>query len=927
MATLLNAPAEREEAAAARGASSSPPPRRRPRPCSPAMKEAGFNVTHRLRADRDLRPRGRQRMARANGTRCPPPSRRRRRRARACATCRSKRSTCSIPTRWRRCRATARRIGEVMFRGNVVMKGYLKNKTATDEGVRGRLVSFRRSRRDASRRLHPAQGPLQGHHHLGRREHLVDRGGGRALQASRPCRPPPWWRSPTRNGARRRAPSSSSSPAQSATRRRADRVVPRATSPATSARATWCSPSCRRPAPARSRSSSCARWRRRCEGLRAPEAGRRARRQCADLVMRATCLRWCVGVPRRRCSRGDASHSRYADWAGHACVCPSGPPPGPRHINQPVTSEGEMMQGGVSLLSGERLMPVRDTCLGWPAAVGALALFVCCGAAMGQGAPPPPAVSVIPVASRQVTETGEFLGRVTAIDKVDIVARVAGFIEERNFTEGQKVKTGDLLFRLEQATYKAAVEQQRANLAKAKATAVNTALQLQRGQELVRNQNIPQSTLDQRAGRRRRGASRGDAGAGAARPGANQSRLYRDPLAHRWTDRTCHLHRRQPGQSLVRDPGDDRQPGPIYVIFQASERDVLEYSRRIAESADKSRMWSFTSSCPTAATYPHPGLSNFLDVQVDATTDTVAVRAQLPNPDGVLIPGGIVGVTVERGAPRSALTVPQSAVLLDQAGRYVLVVDSAKKRSSCGASRRRSTRGGHRRHERPQGRRAGHRRGHPEGAARADRDGDRRAGKLKRMFSGVFIDRPRLAFVISIVITLAGIIAITRDPDRAVPGYRAAAGAVCWQLPRRRRRSGRADGRPADRAAGQRHRQHALHQSASGSDGSYTLNVTFALGTDPDINTVNVQNRVSLADAAAARGGRRQGLTIRKKILGACCRSSPSSPRRTPTTAVSLATTRPSTSSTRSSAINGVGRSRCSVRSTIRCGSGSTPTG
>jgi membrane fusion protein (multidrug efflux system) len=57
----------------------------------------------------------------------------------------------------------------------------------------------------------------------------------------------------------------------------------------------------------------------------------------------------------------------------------------------------------------------------------------------------------------------------------------------------------------------------------------------------------------------------------------------------------------------------------------------------------------------------------------------VAVRAQLPNPDGVLIPGGIVGVTVERGAPRSALTVPQSAVLLDQAGRYVLVVDSAKK--------------------------------------------------------------------------------------------------------------------------------------------------------------------------------------------------------------------------------------------------------
>ena len=82
---------------------------------------------------------------------------------------------------------------------------------------------------------------------------------------------------------------------------------------------------------------------------------------------------------------------------------------------------------------------------------------------------------------------------------------------------------------------------------------------------------------------------------------------------------------------------------------------------------------------PNGSVYPHPGLSNFLDVQVDPTTDTVAVRAQVPNPEGLLIPGGVVGVTVERGAPRSALTVPQSAVLLDQAGRYVLLVDAAKK--------------------------------------------------------------------------------------------------------------------------------------------------------------------------------------------------------------------------------------------------------
>jgi membrane fusion protein (multidrug efflux system) len=82
---------------------------------------------------------------------------------------------------------------------------------------------------------------------------------------------------------------------------------------------------------------------------------------------------------------------------------------------------------------------------------------------------------------------------------------------------------------------------------------------------------------------------------------------------------------------------------------------------------------------PDGTLYPHPGLSNFIDVQADATTDTVTVRAQVPNPDGVLTAGGVVGVTVERGAPRSALTIPQSAVLLDQAGRYVLLVGADKK--------------------------------------------------------------------------------------------------------------------------------------------------------------------------------------------------------------------------------------------------------
>src|SRR5580692_3608790 len=222
----------------------------------------------------------------------------------------------------------------------------------------------------------------------------------------------------------------------------------------------------------------------------------------------------------------------------------------------------------------------RNQFNGKRAAIGTLVFVIYSGAAAAQGAPPP-AVTVSPVASRQVTDTGSgFIGRVVAIDKVDIVARVAGFIEQRNFTEGQQVKTGDLLFRIEQDTYKAAVDQQTASLAKAQASEVNTNLQLQRGQELIKNQNIPQSTVDQRAA---------DEKSAAADVLQAQALLEQAKINLAYTE--------------IRSPIDGRiglanftvgnlvspssgilativSQDPIYVTFQASEADVIVYKQR-----------------------------------------------------------------------------------------------------------------------------------------------------------------------------------------------------------------------------------------------------------------------------------------------------------------------------------------------------------
>ena len=324
-------------------------------------------------------------------------------------------------------------------------------------------------------------------------------------------------------------------------------------------------------------------------------------------------------------------------------------------------------------------MASLSSSLGKKAALATLVFLVCRGIAAAQGVAPPPAVSVAPVVSRQVTETADFVGRIVAVDKVDIVARVSGFIEERNFTEGQQVKAGDLLFRIEQATYKAAVDQQRANLARAKATQTNTALQLERGKELIANRTIPQSTLDQRAA---------DDAAAKADVMQAQALLEQAEINLGYTeirspiDGKIGLANFTVGNLVAPTSGTLARivsQDPIYVTFQASERDVLAYKRRLAASADKNPHVTIHLKLPDGTIYQQPGITNFLDVQVDPNTDTQIVRAQVPNPDGRLVPGGVVGVVVERGAPQAALVVPQAAVQLDQAGRYVLVVDAAKK--------------------------------------------------------------------------------------------------------------------------------------------------------------------------------------------------------------------------------------------------------
>ena len=310
------------------------------------------------------------------------------------------------------------------------------------------------------------------------------------------------------------------------------------------------------------------------------------------------------------------------------------------------------------------------------AAVLALNLVTAALAAAQQAQPAAVPVGTVYAERQSISNIRDFVGRVEATGRVDIRARVQGYLEQVLFKEGDIVKKGDQLYQIEKGLFQAAVEAAKGALERSKAAKTLTAIQLQRAQELLEKNAGTAVARDQAlaADQQAQGQILADQ---ANLDTANINLGYTDiasPIAGKVSKTNVTA-----GNVVGPDSGILTlivSQDPMYISFPVSQRELLQaqLSGRMGDIAGIKIKIRFADG----STYKQEGTVNFVDVSVDRATDTVLARATMPNPDGALIDGQLVSVAVEAGAPQDKVVVPQAALIADQQGVYVFAVEDGK---------------------------------------------------------------------------------------------------------------------------------------------------------------------------------------------------------------------------------------------------------
>lgn len=319
--------------------------------------------------------------------------------------------------------------------------------------------------------------------------------------------------------------------------------------------------------------------------------------------------------------------------------------------------------------------------------LAALIVALSAGTASAQAPAGPPAVGVAKVARTPIIETERFIGRIQAVEQVNLVARVTAFIEQIVFKEGDEVKKGDVLYRLERAPFEADAAAKQATIEQIQAQLQNANLTLQRATTLLSSPAGQQSTVDSAK--------------------ASQGNLQGQLLAAQANLRTSQI---ELGYAIITAPIDGKigrtaittgnvvspssgtlativRQDPMYVVFPISVRSAIELRSRYAGKGTNAVQIKIV--LPDGRTYAQVGTLDFINNTIEASTDTLTLRGVIPNPvlpqktAGTtvreLVDGEFVQVLLEGVQPVEVLGVPRRALMTDQQGDFVYVVGSDNK--------------------------------------------------------------------------------------------------------------------------------------------------------------------------------------------------------------------------------------------------------
>ena len=312
-------------------------------------------------------------------------------------------------------------------------------------------------------------------------------------------------------------------------------------------------------------------------------------------------------------------------------------------------------------------------------------LLVGCDNSVAQNAAPPaPAVSAADVVVKSISQWDSFNGRIEAVESVQLRPRVSGYIDKVNYTDGQEVKKGEVLFTIDDRTYRAALEQAQANLARAKTQASLAQSEANRTDKLVNTNVVSREEWEQR----RSAATQAQADIRAAQAAVDAAQLNLD-----FTKVTAPIDGRA-SRALITSgnlvtAGDTASvlttlvsQKTVYVYFDVDESTYLHY-QNLARSGQGASSNHAALPVEIGLTgeegYPHQGKVDFLDNQLTPSTGTIRMRALLDNAQRQFTPGLFARVRLPGSAEFKATLIDDKAVLTDQDRKYVYIVDKEGK--------------------------------------------------------------------------------------------------------------------------------------------------------------------------------------------------------------------------------------------------------